>query len=161
HPDTLAALHVRAVLLRRAGRLSEAESYARQAVAMGRANLEWGPSEGAVNSEWFLALILQDVGKTDEAISTLRDFGAWVRVRLPENVTCKEDLQVCCLDVLSEALLKRASNADVAEAEANMRHALTLCEHEAAPGRVREWLRYNSMSLLGQALAGQRRFADA
>jgi len=58
--------------LRRASRLPEAEVNASEAVRMFRTHPEWDLTAGRAGSEWFLAHILVDTGRTAEAIDSLR-----------------------------------------------------------------------------------------
>src|SRR5262249_22692372 len=85
HAETADRLHLLAEALRRSGRLDEAESCLREAVAMYRAHPEWPNDVGRVNSEWFLVLTLLDAGKFDAAVASAQEEVAIVARLYPES----------------------------------------------------------------------------
>ncbi len=118
---------------------------ATEALAMYRAHRDWNPREHR-HAVQVLAGIHRDSGRGDEAEVVCREFLANERQRLPEG-----DPEIAsALAMLGDALL-RADPPKPAEAEPVLRECLAIRE-EKLPDH---WLRFNAMSLLGGALAGQ------
>lgn len=139
--------------LRRCGQLNEAEECARDAVDQLATHRGW-PERDRVNAHWFLARTLDDAGRADEAIESLRDFVEDVRVR------GQAETRIRSLQMLAWILLK-CDDASAPEVEILMRECLQVCESELTPNHPFSWLRDEATSLLGEALTAQGRFLEA
>ena len=121
-----------------------------------RAHPEWAPSGDWTQCEWYLTHILVDAGKAAQAVASIREA---VAMSGPEIST--PDSRVCLRNIHAWALLKLSDHAAAVQAEAVTLEALAMCDQDIPQRRVRQWLRYNTMAILGGALTGQGRFADA
>jgi tetratricopeptide (TPR) repeat protein len=156
--DTVQTLHILAEALRRRGRLPEAERYAREAVQTARAHPEWSMNEPRINGELFLAQVLFDAGRPDEAVASLRECVELVREQYPGHLLA----QMCSLHILSWALLKRDGPRWAVEVERLMRESLTMYEELPPPEHAAyAWARANALRQLGAALTLQGRFSEA
>jgi tetratricopeptide (TPR) repeat protein len=143
--------------LRRTGRLEEAERHAREGVRLSRTHLEWGMDNSRLHGEFVLAHVLCDAGRTEEAAQSLREFISIVRHNVPDA----KAIEVSALQMLAWVLLKKRDLTSAAGAEFSMRECLAICENAVVKAQFAEWLRFQTMSLLGEALLAQGRFAPA
>ena len=103
--------------MRRCGCLAEAEQCAREVVQLLAAPPEWDDVD-RINAEWFLAHTLEDAGRADEAVASLRAFVASVR---GQGRTLTE---IISLQILAGMILSQAGS-DAVEAES----LLCMCQY--------------------------------
>jgi serine/threonine protein kinase/tetratricopeptide (TPR) repeat protein len=149
-------LHHLANVLRAQGKLPEAESLARQAVAIYREHPDdWARSESP-HADVVLYHILLARGRPQEAADALHDRLAAAR-RQPG-----EGGQIDLLDALVGCALLRIGTPDaLAEAEALLHECVSIRERAYPDGHGKAWLRFSAMSMLGEALSRQGKFDAA
>jgi serine/threonine protein kinase len=148
HPNTLKALADLGVNYRDAGRLDEALPLLEEAYRKGKphASLAWVGRN--------LLSTYVKAGKTTEAASLLRESLANARKRMPAgSPQLAGELAAAALQLLQ---LKQH-----AEAEALLRECMALREKLAEKKQVAPWQLANVKSLLGGALLGQKKHAEA
>jgi hypothetical protein len=149
HPFTLTTMDHFATLLRLRGRLAEAETMEAQELEIAKRKL--GPDHpGTLGSMIHLALVYRDQGKLAEA-ETLgaQAFNSSVHERGANHPVSRE-----AADALAEILLKEGK---FAEAEPLLRDSLA-ARAKTGPN---SWQAASLQSLLGAALTGLKRFAEA
>jgi tetratricopeptide (TPR) repeat protein len=149
HPDTLDALNDLGVLYEKEGDYSQAEPLLTKALELKRHVLgEEHPATLLTMNG--LAQLYLDQGKRQQAESLFgRVLGVRRRVLGPQNPDT-----ITTLISLGEIRLQQQRYGD---AEPLLREALTSYE-KSTPAH---WRRYNSESLLGTSLAGQKRYSEA
>jgi tetratricopeptide (TPR) repeat protein len=142
NPETLKTVaHLGANYLS-AGRVAEAIPLLEEANQAEQANLRW------VGTKLFVAY--QQVGKSAEATAVVKAQIASARQQLPQG-----SLQLAgTLMTIASSLLDAR---EFATAEPLVREALAIAEKQAP----NSWLTFNTQSLLGAALLGQKKYADA
>ncbi len=144
HPETLQAQINLGVNYRDAGRLKEAIPLLEQVTRQGRAQ----PSLHWARGELFSAYVA--AGKLPEARTLVNESLAAARKELPAD-------SVALAGALALGAGGLLQMKDYREAESILREVLRIRE-KAAP---EAWTTYNTRSMLGEALAGQKKFADA
>jgi serine/threonine protein kinase/tetratricopeptide (TPR) repeat protein len=149
HPDTLASRNNLANAYQAAGRLSEAIALDEATLKLSEAKL--GPDHPTtLDSRGNLALDYESLGRGAEAEHLQRDVLASRRKTVkPDSPLLAGDLAALGRNLLMQS---RCS-----EAEPLLREALAI-RAKATPD---DWTRYDAMSLLGGALLGRRRSAEA
>src|SRR5262249_5987410 len=136
HPMVAQAKRFLGETFRRSNRPLDAERYMRDALAMYRAHPQWDPNFGHAECEWYLARLLQDTGRSGEAIASLRAGMLCVSQQNPDP-----DERLCFLEELAVLLLKQTDSDSAADTVSLMREALVTFDKAAPLGRVRPWLR--------------------
>jgi serine/threonine protein kinase len=149
HPFTLTTMDNYATLLRLRGRLGEAEAMEAQELEIAKRKL--GPEHpGTLGSMIHLALVYRDQGRLAEAEALGAEaFSSSVRARGASHPVSRESA-----DALAEILVKAGK---FGEAEPLLRDSLA-ARQKASP---EAWQTASIESLLGSALAGLKRFAEA
>jgi serine/threonine protein kinase/tetratricopeptide (TPR) repeat protein len=149
HPQTLMSLHNLARLYQQQGKLAEAEALAAQSLEAHR-RLLGGEHPGTLASLYTLATIRRQRGKPAETEPLFAELVALRRhaqgERHPELARSLVDLG------LTQLKLDKFT-----EAEAKLREGLEIFQKS----QLDSWERYDAMVLLGAALAGQRKYAEA
>ncbi len=148
HPSTLMTIANLGVNYRDAGRLGEALSLLKEARSKGKAHASLAWVEGALITTCIKA------GEAGEATRLIRDRLAGARKRLPADSPQLADQLATAGSWLVELRL-------YAEAEPPLRECLALRERLAEKQRAQPWQAANARSLLGAALLGQRKHAEA
>jgi len=149
HPNTLDAKQSLGDLYRIQGRYAEAEPLLVQAYE-GAKRTQGDQSKDAATALTHLGEIYQDEGKDALAEETLSQALALDRKVLPEkNFTAR-----ACLTALARLRLKQQR---FTEAESLLREATSRKESKAAQA----WISFDRQSLLGAALLGQGKYAEA
>jgi serine/threonine protein kinase/tetratricopeptide (TPR) repeat protein len=149
HPDTLTSLSDLAYALHAAGQRDQALPLLEQALEGRRTKL--GPDHpDTLQSLARLAAAYRDAGRPNRSEPLMRDLLERQRKRDgPESVAVASTLAG-----LGQIFLKQQKYA---EAEAHLRQALTIRAQKQAGA----WSTFHTQSLLGSALAGQGKYADA
>ncbi len=191
HKETLFGMHKLNEALRAAGRLKEALAVAEKAVELTKTPYFQAlpGDEGNVLYRNDVAQTLLDLGRPEPAVRQLEDAAAWA-ARDPVNPELVDIVQANLADayrvagrsaearrILESVLLHERARADEPWAArlhfALGRVALDGKDWAAAEGHFRaslvtrrrrepkQWTTFATAALLGQALAGQKKFADA
>jgi serine/threonine protein kinase/Tfp pilus assembly protein PilF len=147
--ETLFAMANLGKFLAERGRLDEAEQILRKAVQTGRRVYgdEYG-STGAALRELGVCLLAK--GETEEALQLLRRHHAVALGKFKENPQFVATIR----ELLATVLIARA---EYAEAEGELTKCLAFYEKNDS----QRWQRYSAAARLGEALAGQKKFAEA
>jgi hypothetical protein len=156
HPDMARSLHDLATARSDLGRAAEAEPLYVQALDMWQRLFKGDHPDvaGCMNS---LAKCLDALGRGGEAIARCREALAMERRVLPPD----SPALASSMAQLGLGLVKAGTPQAAAEAEPILRECLAMREKAFAEGHPQSWLKYNTMSLLGGALAGQGNFTQA
>jgi eukaryotic-like serine/threonine-protein kinase len=148
-PDTLRVETNLGLTLRHLGKLSEAEPLTRHAFDVRRRTL--GPdADLTLRSQTNLGLLLQGQGKLAEAESVYQDLLQRQRKLLP----AEHNALAVTLANLGEILV---DNRKAAQAEPLLRECLSMRQKHLPDG----WTTFNTESVLGASLLGQKEYADA
>jgi tetratricopeptide (TPR) repeat protein len=149
HPDTLTGRNNLAAAYRAAGRTAEAIRLHEATLKLYETKL--GPDHPTtLTGRNNLALAYESLGRWADAESLRSEVLALRRkTTLPDSPLLAGDLAGLGLNLLKQAKWS--------EAETLLREGLTIY----AKARPDDWLRFNTMSLLGGALLGQGRYAEA
>jgi non-specific serine/threonine protein kinase/serine/threonine-protein kinase len=150
HPLTALLEHHDAGALRELGRLDEALDLAHIAIERYRAHPEWVTSE-AVCARRVLAAALHDAGREAEAFAVSWE-GIQVGRRLPDTTPAR---LASALARFAQDALAAGDRATLELAEQAARESLEIRRTELPDGHPQVWLRYNAMSMLGDALVRQ------
>ncbi len=149
HPDTLATLHCLAWAYRAAGRIAEAIGLFEQAYEQRAKRL--GPDHPeTLNTLASLAATLEAAKQFDRAVAVCR---ALLDAQARKAPTGHPD-RANALALLGTCLLEAGQPA---AAEPVLRECLTIRDKK----RPDDWALFNTKSLLGGALAGQQKYAEA
>ncbi len=149
HPHIAYYLSGLAGLLQVQNRLAEAEPIMREAVEIGRAALPATDVSLLASECWLVDLYAQQ-GKRDQAVSSIREWFESRRSALPEDSPERAGL----LGYFGLSLLTLEA---LDEAESLLRECLTIRE-KIHPD---DWRTFNTRSMLGGALLGQKKLAQA
>jgi tetratricopeptide (TPR) repeat protein/tRNA A-37 threonylcarbamoyl transferase component Bud32 len=149
HPYLAVVLNNHAKLLRDQERPAEAEPLCREALEIRRAAFPAGHPQ-VLDSMRALAELYIETGKATEAVPLFRAWLESTRATAP-----KESTQLA--DQLASIGLQLLTLEEWSEAEALLRECLTIRE-KAQP---EAWRTFNTRSLLGAALLGQKKYAEA
>jgi serine/threonine protein kinase/tetratricopeptide (TPR) repeat protein len=145
-----------AIALVSLGRAGEAEPLLRDSLAMFE-RLHEGDKPILVTNLNLLANCLEMLGRSEDSLQARRDALALNRRILPPA----SSQLASGMAQFGLALLKRGTPTAAAEAEPVLRECLSIREKLYPLGHEQQWLRFNTMSLLGGALAAQAKYADA
>jgi eukaryotic-like serine/threonine-protein kinase len=149
HPDTLQTMNNLAVAYQAAGRLSDALPLLEQTLTLMKAKLGLD-HPASVNTMDNLASVYRLVGRLSEAVALFQETLARMKATLgPEHPRT-----LLTMNNLAEAYL---DTSRWAEAEITARQCLVLREKKQAD----DWTRFYTMSQLGAALAGQKKYREA
>ena len=149
HPDTLTCRVNLAESYRAAGRTAEAITLLEATLKMLKSKLG-ADQPNTIICRNNLARAYEDAGRWDEGERLRADVLAVCRtIEKPGSTLLASDLASLGFNL--------SKQSKWSEAERLLRESLAIRE-KVIPG---EWLRYNAMALLGEALLGQEKFAEA
>jgi serine/threonine protein kinase len=149
HPEIAPSLNSLGRVLQEQNRLAEAEPLYREALAINRAALPAGHPHLATSLN-NLAMLLQDQNKFAEAEPLFREACQVVRTALPAG-------HPSIATILNNLSLILLTLSKFAEAEPLLRECLSIRE-ESQPDA---WTTFNTKSMLGGALLGQKKYDEA
>ena len=149
HPHLAVVLNNHAKLLRERGKPAEAEPLCREALEIRSAAFPAGHPK-VLDSMRALAELYSETGKATEAVPLFRAWLESTRATAPKDST-----QLA--DQLASIALPLLTLEEWSEAEALLRECLTIREQE----QPEAWRTCNTRSLLGAALLGQKKYAEA
>jgi serine/threonine protein kinase/tetratricopeptide (TPR) repeat protein len=156
HPYVAQGFHNLAAVRKSLGRATEAEPLFVQALEMIQ-RVFTSDHPNVVKCMISLADCLDALGRVDEAIAHRREALAMQRRLLPPE----SPALASSLAQLARALVSTDTVQAAAEAEPILRECLAIRQQALPDGHPQQWLRFSTMSLLGGALAGQGKFAEA
>ncbi len=156
HPDVARSLHNLADEPLALGRIAEAEGLYRQALEM-RLRSSVGDHVDVARNLIDLSCALDMLGRGDEARRFRAEALAMGRRLFPED----SPGLAATLARGGQSLLKVGTPEAAAEAEPILRECLRIRAKVFPAGHEQRWMTNQTMSLLGQALAAQGRYADA
>jgi serine/threonine protein kinase len=149
HPDTLFSMAALGAAYRDAGRLKEAMSLLETVLQRGRRRADglpspvaWAPAALALTYDRAEQFAKAEPIYRDALVQALRQFGS------------DDPRTAGALVPLGVNLIKQKKFTD---AELSLRQCLTISEQK----QPEEWTTYNTRSLLGEALLGQKKYAEA
>jgi len=132
------------------GRAVEAEPLAREAVVLHRANSNWPAGEATRANDVFIKTLVS-LAKTDEAIAAIVESLTFAHATLP-----LESLELAsALAIAGGQLLALKTPAAAKAAEPMLRECLAIREKLLPDGHPQVWLKFNSMSMLGESLVAR------
>jgi tetratricopeptide (TPR) repeat protein len=149
-------LHNLADAVRAQGRLPEAERLARESLDMCESHPEWGLNEYR-RGAGVLFKILVDANRPAEAAGVLS-----LMIDMHRRTEPSDDSGLAStLSKYGQLLAKLGSPEGAAQAEPFLRECLEIRTRLLPDDHPQVWLRYNAMSMLGEALCAQAKFAEA
>jgi eukaryotic-like serine/threonine-protein kinase len=149
HPDTVVSMNNLATVYLSARRIDEAITLFEEALAARKAKLAPDHAD-VIKSLYSLALAYRDAGRFGDAVPLFQQVFAMRKVKLgPDHLDT-----IASLAQLGAAYLKLERFAD---AETALRECLKLRDKK----EPESWRRFQTMSQLGAALAGQRKYPQA
>ncbi len=145
-PGQALVLHHLADALRAVGEFDEARTLGAQALAQYDAHPEWGPGERA-HALGVLAQTLRDAGRMDEALGVLEEEVEHQRAAAPGSRALAA--------ALAQLGRERLALGRFAQAEPALRECLEIRAAVIPDGDPEAWLRFNTMSMLGESLSRQ------